>query len=87
MHLYISENYFVCAITLTHSLRLCKLHLARHKYTLRSKLLCKLSLSVINMIFFYFSIKLMDGVVPQCSLDQGNQSQTPVIISLPGEPN
>ncbi len=32
MHLYISVSYFVCAVSLTHSLRLCKPHLARHKY-------------------------------------------------------
>ncbi len=32
MHLYISVRYFVCAVSLTRSLRLCKPHLARHKY-------------------------------------------------------
>ncbi len=51
------------------------------------QIIMQLDLSIINIIFFYFSIKLMDGVVSQCSLDHWNQSQTPVIISLPGEPN
>lgn len=37
--------------------------------------------------FKLFCIKLMDGIVPQGSLDHSYQSQTPVIISLPGEPN
>ncbi len=32
MRLYFSVSYFVCAVSLTHSLRLCKPHLARHKY-------------------------------------------------------
>ncbi len=38
MHLYISESYFVCAFSLTHSLRLCKPHLARHKYIISRRL-------------------------------------------------
>ncbi len=38
MHLYISESYFVCAVSLTHSLRLCKPHLARHKYIISRRL-------------------------------------------------
>ena len=37
--------------------------------------------------FFSFWIKLMDGIASQGYLDDWNQSQTPVIISLPGEPN
>ncbi len=32
MHLHISESYFVCAVSLRHSIRLCKPHLVRHKY-------------------------------------------------------
>ncbi len=35
MHLYISVSYSVCAVSLTRSLRLCKPHLARHKYIIR----------------------------------------------------
>ncbi len=38
MHLYISESYFVCAVSLTHSLRLCKPYLARHKYIINRRL-------------------------------------------------
>ncbi len=38
MHLYISESYFVCAVSLTHSLRLFKPHLARHKYIISRRL-------------------------------------------------
>ncbi len=38
MHLYISESYFVCAVSLTHSLRLFKPHLARHKYIIIRRL-------------------------------------------------
>ncbi len=38
MHLYISESYLVCAVSLTHSLRLCKPHLARHKYIISRRL-------------------------------------------------
>ncbi len=38
MHLYISESYCVCSVSLTHSLRLCKPHLARHKYTISRRL-------------------------------------------------
>ncbi len=38
MHLYISVSYFVCAVSLTHSLRLCKPHLARHKYIINRRL-------------------------------------------------
>ncbi len=40
MHLYMSESYFVCAVSLTHSLRLCKSHLARHKYIINRHLHC-----------------------------------------------
>ncbi len=32
MHLLISVSYFVCAVSLTHTFRLCKPHLARYKY-------------------------------------------------------
>ncbi len=38
MHLYIFESYFVCAVSLTHSLRLCKPHLAQHKYIISCRL-------------------------------------------------
>ncbi len=38
MHLYISVSYFVCAVSLSHSLRLCKPHLARHKYIISRRL-------------------------------------------------
>ncbi len=38
MHLYISVSYFVCAVSLTHSLRLCKPHLARQKYIISRRL-------------------------------------------------
>ncbi len=38
MHLYISESYSVCAVSLTHSLRLCKPRLARHKYIFSCRL-------------------------------------------------
>ncbi len=38
MHLYISVSYFVCAVSLTHSLRLCKPHLARLKYNINRRL-------------------------------------------------
>ncbi len=38
MHLYISVSYFVCAVSLTHSLWLNKPHLARHKYIISRRL-------------------------------------------------
>ncbi len=38
MHLYISVSCFVCAVSLTHSLRLCKPHLARHKCIISRRL-------------------------------------------------
>ncbi len=40
MHLYIYVSYFVCCLshTLTHSLRLCKPHLAQHKYIISRRL-------------------------------------------------
>ncbi len=38
MYLYISESYFVCAVSLTHSLGLFKPHLARHKYIISRRL-------------------------------------------------
>ncbi len=36
--IYISESFFVCAVSLTHSLRLFKPHLARHKYIISRRL-------------------------------------------------
>lgn len=34
---------------------------------------------------FWFLIKLMDGIMCHDSLGHWNQSQTPLVISLPGE--
>lgn len=53
--------------------------------TLRSKLLQKLNMCQKHCIFC-FSVKLMDSFVSQDSLDDWNQSETPVIITLPDEP-
>ncbi len=38
MHLYISVSYFLCAVSLTHSLGLFKPHLAQHKYIINRHL-------------------------------------------------